>query len=168
MSYLEAKGWLTKAERQLLYWLAIKAPRGGSILNIGVEYGASVHCLYEGNPSAYIYAVDIDLSKAQLPAGRIQLMQQDSAKLIHNWQHLLNLAFIDGDHTEAGTFADAQYSRFIQPGGYIAFHDCYAWEGGPHKTCPEVNLAVDKWFLMQPSQWHELPAVDSIRYFQKE
>ena len=59
MSYLTAKGWLTIPEREFLKEMAHRVPLDGTILNIGVEFGASVHCLRAGNELCDLAAVDL-------------------------------------------------------------------------------------------------------------
>jgi hypothetical protein len=41
-TYLNSKGWLTVAERNTLFKYASVVPPDGTIVNVGVEFGASV------------------------------------------------------------------------------------------------------------------------------
>jgi cephalosporin hydroxylase len=46
------------------------------------------------------------------------------AKVFQNIARPVDFMFIDGDHTYEGVKADFQnFSSFVKPGGYIAFHD---------------------------------------------
>lgn len=56
MNYKTAKGWLSENEREFLFNIAKKS---ATIINVGIEYGASLHCLRQGNPSANIVAIDL-------------------------------------------------------------------------------------------------------------
>lgn len=56
MNYKTAKGWLSENERQFLFDIAKKS---ATIINVGIEYGASLHCLRQGNASANIVAIDL-------------------------------------------------------------------------------------------------------------
>lgn len=57
MNYKKARGYLSPDERQLLFDLAKEAT---TILNVGVEYGASIHALVEGSkPHTKIIAIDL-------------------------------------------------------------------------------------------------------------
>ena len=169
MDYLSARGWLTENERRLLYHLGLLTPKNGTIVNIGVEYGASVVCLHEGNPSATIYAIDLvgdDKYQGSAPAN---FVRGNSAELVKlgGWVNSgIDVLFIDGDHTTKGVLADIEYTRYVNDGGFVAFHDCYI-----SPAAKAVNRAVDEWYddyvdLHLPL-YQELQTVDSIRVFGK-
>lgn len=170
-SYEDAKGWITAQERIALRNLAGLVPQNGNILNIGVEYGASVWCLAAGAPSANIYAVDLDLSKAIWPRHTgLHKIEQSSYVTLQTWTNPIDLVFVDGDHSLVGIWTDIGFTKHIRPGGYIAFHDCYDWEDRERawRHRPDlipVNKAVSEWVFMVG--WQELTAVDSIRTFQR-
>ena len=172
MDYLAAQGWLTEAERRLLHGLAAQTPSRGIILNVGVEYGASVVCLRAGNPHALLYALDIDITKAteDARAAASLLLEYDSGKAAENWVLPLDLAFIDGDHSSTGVTRDTLFCNHIAPGGVVAFHDCYRWNAPArtiHAICPEVNQAVSDWYAAHRDEWQEREPVDSIRVFER-
>jgi predicted O-methyltransferase YrrM len=53
-----------------------------------------------------------------------------SEEAARRWQAQLDLVFIDGDHEEAAVRLDWEaWSRWVEPGGVVAFHD--AREGQP-------------------------------------
>lgn len=63
-----------------------------------------------------------------------------------------DLAFVDGDHTEAGVGYDIRWClRLVKPGGVIAFHDYH------EQSCPGVTAALDA-FLPSPGQsgWFDI------------
>lgn len=182
MNYREARGWLTPAEREALYSYARRVPVNGKIVNIGVEYGASVVCLYEGRQSSEteVFALDIDLSKY---AGRtphnVAIVEGNSRNFDwedYCWHHLtdnlIDLLFIDGDHSYKGVRADLRWVDFVTQGGVVIFHDCYDWPRPgvkpktPRPVCPEVNRAVEEW-KEESDQWEELRHVDSMRIFKR-
>lgn len=182
ISYKTAKGWLTPNEREFLYEMARQVPPNGVICNIGVEYGASVVCLAQGNPTATIAAIDVDLTKylyspSDFP--NVRLYNGDSAYYNRNWPLAqINFCFVDGDHSYEGVLSDCEYIYLMAGvGSVIAFHDCYSWdhpgERVPHLQVPEVNQAVQKFFRSSRSSgrrfstWKELEPVDSIRIFQR-
>ena len=64
IDYMNAKGYIKPEEREMLYDVARETvPISGVIVNIGVEYGASMACLRAGNVDAWIIGIDIDMSK---------------------------------------------------------------------------------------------------------
>jgi len=154
---LAAKGWLTTHERRLLIGLASQVPPKGVIVNIGVEFGASVVCLRAGNPTAAIFGVDIDTAPALPEAIDCcdVVYQQDSGALALEWNtdwatvqpSPIDLLFIDGNHTQKGIERDLAWLGWLPVGGIVAFHDCYDWgePRKPHKVCPEVNIVVQDW-----------------------
>lgn len=163
-TYLEAQGWLERAERELLVRLAREVPPDGFILNVGVEYGASVVCLWTGNPWARLLAVDVDNSKIANRVFTAQYMTQDSKELLARWsaEQGIDLAFIDGDHGYAGVLSDCGFARFIKPSGVIVFHD-YVRE-----IVPGVRQAIDEWWRAQPpGAWQDKGVIESTRYFQR-
>lgn len=169
-NYLEAQGWLTKDERELLKELAAKVPEGGTIINVGVEYGASLHCLREGNPSARLIGIDIIGDEKLVGDSGAVIIKGDSGKVALGWDKgVIDLAFIDGDHSEQGVHRDTFFAKHLTPGGVIAFHDCYAWPPAPPKTvhpiCPGVNRAVQKFYENNSRFLVEQEHVDTTRYF---
>lgn len=167
IDYRTAKGWLTVAERELLVELGrwatvLRNSIGGCIINIGVEYGASVHCLQHGFKGEVV-GIDIDTSKFEgnraLP---LRLVQCSSAQVVgttvftHGKRGIMCetsrvlvegiettgeisefglplVVFVDGDHSYTAVLSDARLADFIPVRGIIAFHDCYDLEKGkPH------------------------------------
>lgn len=174
-TYLQAKGWLTEGERKFLYETAKHFGQYANILNIGVEFGASIACLCEGNPSVWasITGVDINNSKYAGPAYKnLKLVTADSLEFLEVYpssdRYKYHFAFVDGNHTYEHVIQEARLleSRIIL-GGILAFHDCYSWEapGQVHAICPGVNQAVSEWFGTMGHKFEELPYVDSIRVF---
>ena len=117
MRYLKAQGWLTESERRFLYHMGLACPQDGIILNVGVEYGASVHCLRGGNRKAAIIAVDIiGDEKFVGNNGVAQFIKGDSGKIALSWPYDLDFAFIDGDHTTPGVLRDCVFADYVVPG----------------------------------------------------
>ena len=178
--YKTAKGWLTSAEREALVKYAQDTRIGlgsgvaATIINIGVEYGASLICLRHGNPAARIIGVDIDISKNQ--ATTVKLIERDSGLLGYNWEFYtknpaIDLLFVDGDHSYEGVVRDLIWTTYVRPSGYVIFHDCYDWPPAPPKTehgiCPGVNRAVEEWFQTNQDVYVEREFVDTMRIFRR-
>ena len=178
---LTAKGWLSEAERKYLYQSALDGGKGCNIVNIGVEYGASVVCLAEGaHENCMIYAFDIDLSKWELgnKYENVAFGQGDSHKIVmdfldgHKASTWIDVLFIDGDHSYEGVKRDLPWLLLVKPGGITIFHDCYEWPPAPPRTIrpvsPAVNMAVEEWWINEDkSKWKELDPVDSMRVFRR-
>lgn len=177
--YKTAKGWLTLNERDWLYHLASQSKV--CILNIGVEYGASVVCLRAGNNNVPIVAIDLIGSDKLddenlhylrrvnlieiLEIGQFgsfpQFLKGDSGSLAHDWNEPLDLIFVDGDHTTDGVLRDCVFAQYLVKDGVICFHDCY---NSPMASA--VNKSVSKWFGSS-QDFAEEELVDSIRTFRK-
>lgn len=176
MNYLTAKGWLSPNERELLYRLAsrLQLDPHATILNVGVEFGASLHCLRIGHPTARIIGVDLDNSKLENSEElHCELLTGDSGTLALQWTgSKFDLIFIDGDHSYHGVWRDMEFLKHARPGAVAAFHDAYAWEdpGKPHKLMPDVTKVLDEWKKRPEviAHWHELNYIDSIRLFQRD
>jgi hypothetical protein len=165
-----AKGWLKDNERQLLFELASQLPGNAALLNLGVEFGASLACLRAGSPAGTIYGVDLDISKAVSGYGCI-LIQEDSHQLVKEWTKPLDLIFVDGDHGELGVFLDAGFADYLRVGCYVLFQDVWDWEDTSiiHQVCPGVHAGVERW-LAQPhikQEFEELPSVETTRVFRR-
>lgn len=170
--YKEAKGWLTDNERNLLKRLGEASgfveELDAVILNIGIEYGASVHCLRAGTGRPIVAVDIIGDEKFEGDIDKVDFIRADSADM--PWNKKIAVAFIDGDHGYAGVTYDCRFADYVVSGGYIAFHDCYEWPPAPPKNvraiCPDVNRAVQDWFDKQVD-WIEGEPVDSIRVFRR-
>lgn len=188
MSFMEAKGWLRPEERRALRNLAtLVVPPDGLIVNIGVEYGASVHCLHDGNPDAVIVAMDIDNSKYEGERyEQVVFWTGDSGGVLQRiWRKNfygkpIDLLFIDGDHTYEGVKRDLGWLRYVKLGGYVLFHDCYDFSdpGLVHRVVPGVNEAVSEWYgaagvwVSQSmdslfGEWKEEESVGTMRIFRR-
>ena len=166
VDYLSAKGWITQKERILLHKCALDLPPSSNILNIGIEYGASMACLTV--PDVNLYGVDIignDLMSVRLDA---TIYKKDSRKLYSHWRKPLHFIFVDGEHSISGVLADARFASFLERGCKIAFHDCSITFGTPTAKLivEEVNKAVNIWYNTAIG-FIEIEGIDSIRMFIK-
>ena len=175
-AYQQATGWLTREERDALFFYASKvcSVRGSetSILNIGVEYGASIVCLRAGCPAGHLVGVDIDLSKREPDIFDMAIwLKEDSRETVKRWTAPLDLVFIDGDHSEGGVENDLGFLPFVRTDGYVLFHDCYDWPPAPpkqvHQIFPGINEVVEDWTYEDTYDWEELGFVNTMRVFQR-
>lgn len=140
MSYMDAKGYLSKYERIHLKVLAEDVSTDGVIVNIGVEYGASLHCLRAGAPEARLVGIDIDCSKLVGDVD-VELIESPSAEV--EFDNPVDLLFVDGNHTFDGVTADIEtWLPRVVFGGVAVFHDCL----GNHPAHVIVNKAVSMWY----------------------
>lgn len=135
---LPAKGWLAREEAELL--LATAASTHGSILEVGTYHGRSakllaslgrvLHCVdpFEGfdsdDPSgeaAYAAFLALELPNVQLHRCRVE-----------DWRaRPVGFAYLDGDHTFAGTKAQVRKAMECGPSA-VAAHDFSNSSGGVH------------------------------------
>lgn len=173
--YLTARGYLQKAEREMLYRLAGLVPAYGSILNVGIEYGASMVCLTDGSlPSVSVTGVDISLARYEgpkYPNRNFYLVESRSEDLLQVWNHSIDLLFVDGDHTREGVIKDIGWIKFLKVGGYVAFHDCSDYgscdPNKPHHICPEVDEEVQVWYDHNIDSFVEVERACTIRTFRR-
>lgn len=177
MNYQTAKGWLREEEREYLYSVALALHPADLIVNIGVEYGASMVCFRQGAPRATLVGIDLDVSRFEIeyPDFDAILLRGDS------WMHLRNISawltreidilFVDGDHTHAGVVRDSGYADHVGSGGLVIFHDCFDYEDpglGVHRLVPGVNRGVSDWFDKNRVNWEELTSVGTMRIFKRK
>jgi hypothetical protein len=176
MNHKEARGWLTEGEREELYQRARYLPPEPMVVNIGVEYGASLACLAAGMYSGLLIGVDIDVSKDESESGAL-LIQMDSGVFVSTWPRLtgghvgINLLFIDGDHSRDGVTRDLPWTWWVMVNGVVIFHDCYEWPPAPPRTVrpvsPYVNEVVSEWYDANRDTFSEEDHVDSMRIFRR-
>jgi len=174
IDYMNAKGFLQPDERKYLYKVSRETVPtiSGVMINIGVEYGASMACLRAGNPTAWLVGIDIDMSKYEGPKDdRIILIQTRSYNAYLFWKKPIDLLFVDGDHGFKGVMDDTLWTLYLRPGKLVIYQDCYDWDVRPpvpHKVCPGVNKAVETWSTSnQSGAWTELDYVGTSRVFKR-
>ena len=101
--YKTARGWaITASERKWLYETAAIVEKqfpDPTIVNIGILYGATMHCLRAGAPSAGLFGVDIKLyplsNKEELNA---TIIEGNSHTCHTEFDLGIHFLFIDGGH----------------------------------------------------------------------
>lgn len=162
---------ITPNERQLLFNLAQKVAddfEHPTIVNIGVSWGASLHCLVAGAPNANHIAIDIDYDKRPVVGKEllngIKFLHFDSSRI--RVYESIHLVFVDGCHSYKCVKADAEnFTPHIPVGGMIAFHD-YMPEPRDRKRLEGVERAVDEW-LRANIDWIRIATCDSIVVFER-
>ncbi len=172
MGYKTAKGWLRPEEREALvkYARDVRYVTVPTIVNIGVEFGASLACLRAGASHARILGIDIDISKA-VDNYFCKLIEADSRLLWTEWpeDEEIDLLFVDGDHTYEGVRDDTMWTTCVRVSGFVIFHDCYDYDDPSvvHKLVPGVNKAVTEWFSRNFDDWRERDPVGTMRIFRR-
>ena len=120
-------------EAQYLFILASRAKLG--IVETGRFHGGSTFMLAWANRQVPIYSVDIEpqndiLLKSyfdQYNVGdNVDLIVGDSQHTKYSQVGLVDLLFIDGDHSYEGCSADLEnWYPNLEVGGHIVLHDCY-------------------------------------------
>ena len=176
-AYLTVPGAaLTRDERFLLKRLANDTVYAFQypivIVNIGVMWGASMHCLRAGAPKADLIGIDVDYAscKVHLPGtlSATTLIQADSTVYHEAFTDDIHLLFIDGDHRYDTVSKDiAGWTPKVVLGGIVIFHD-YAPKAIDLKRDPSLRgvcRAVDEWFKVCKHEWVKHTHVDSIVSF---
>lgn len=168
--WLNARGEkIIPAERRLLYNLArrISYQFGDPIIvNIGVSWGASLHCLVAGAPEATHIAIDIDYDKRPVQGKELLSVVEfiDSDSATYPFFGMAHLVFVDGNHTFRGVSGDiANWEPHIPVGGLIVFHD-YEPAERDAKRLEGVKRAVDTW---RNEGWQQVGSAGSIVAFKR-
>lgn len=96
--------------------------------------------------------------------GHVQWIEKFSHEAVQEWAAPLDFLLIDGDHSEAVVQRDWEdWSRFVEPGGIVAFHDARLFEGGWMNPSFGPVRVVDRLFRQsQLSNWKVVDEVDSL------
>lgn len=146
-------------ERWLLYWLAHHTAskfEKPTVVNIGVSWGASLHCLYAGAPDAWHLAIDIDLDWRPVMHPEIlqgvEFQEGDSYRLGRKYTRgtcldTIHLLFVDGGHHYKNVRGDLEtWGLCLVSGGIAAFHDYAPAECDIDRfNLRGVKRAVDEW-----------------------
>ncbi|HXG53408.1 MAG TPA: class I SAM-dependent methyltransferase [candidate division Zixibacteria bacterium] len=136
-------GWLGRREGLYLYRLARATAGLGVVVEIGSYKGKSTVWLAKAREAARgeeVCAVDphvmgtIDEFRRNLELSGVAHMVvpvvRPSEEALRGWNRPIGLLWIDGDHSHAGVRKDFfGWEPLVSPGGVIAFHDSYSWEG---------------------------------------
>lgn len=187
-----APGWETPAEEDELMVRAQNVPEGGFIFEIGAEYGMSAAAFCKmAKPSVTIWSCDLfDVDgvlaqhRANLEAagfkGRSRQVIGDSHAPDWAWpaptgaapdpRDVIDLLFIDGDHSVDGAFQDLKlFAHLVKVGGFMLIHDCAcATNRMPHPSHYDVTLAVNRWYNTNEGvDWQLVQTVDSLMTFKR-
>lgn len=153
-------------EAEYLYLLASKAKLG--IVETGRFHGGSTFMLAYANRIVPIHSVDIApqndaLVRAYLTANdfgaNVDLIVGDSQNVKYPHVGMVDMLFIDGDHSYEGCTRDLEnWYPSLAPGGHIVLHDCYF--GSPVQDSvinfmrehPEVSAIQSPY--IHASYWH--------------
>jgi predicted O-methyltransferase YrrM len=135
-------GYLAPEEGRCLHWLALQVPPGCIAVEIGSFKGKSSAFIASGlTPSARLACVDVWENRAMpydppedvLPEfqrnvapylDKIDIHRGLSADIARKWRPLIDLLFIDGDHSYEGCLGDIEaWLPHVRRGGWVAFHD---------------------------------------------
>ena len=169
----KVEGWLTQNEAKYLYSLAYRGPGKGALVEIGSWKGKSTIVLATGSRAAgreRVYAIDhhkggldqeglgyveVDTEaefRQNIQSAGIEdyvvPMVMKSSEAVQKWEGPIRLLWIDGDHDYEAVKNDfLLWEPYIVPGGVIAFHDTYAWEG-PRRVVEEYILGSDRFSIL--------------------
>jgi MMP 1-O-methyltransferase len=90
----------------------------------------------------------------------VTAVKSSSVEAAKGWTKPVGLLFIDGDHAYEATRLDFEtWSKFVPPGGYVAFHDVGPWPG--------VTKFVEELTAAGPP-WRPVFGMVSLRVFQRQ
>ncbi len=103
---------------------------------------------------------------------KLRMSSHEAVAYWANWDkgtekpRVIDLLFIDGDHTYQGVVQDIEdWTPRVKPGGIVAFHDC-AHGNEPHALHLEVARAVDEWAAREA--WEYLGQWASLRVYRRK
>lgn len=184
--------YLFPDELPFLKGLVASLPDNPVVVNIGAGAGTSTLAMLEARPDSVVHSVDIQDEDSPLGclaaerdairragiAGRSTQYVGDSKEVGADWDIVVDMVFIDGDHSYEGCMGDITvWLPHIKLGGILAIHDYnkekaiesleYNGSTMPHwKEWNGVNDAVDE--LIVSSEKHgvrHVKTVDSLIAF---
>lgn len=168
---IESLAYITHKEADMLQALARALPSNPIIVNIGAGNGTSTLAFMQSRADAQVYSIDITYEshpygclvgeRAHLAlAGlgdspRYHQIHDDSKEAGRRWfqeqRVLVDMVFVDGDHSYEGAKGDIEIWReLIKPGGIMAIHDFEKIE----KVWHTVDKAVRDVFGDKPVLMH--------------
>ena len=152
-----------------------------SLVEIGVAEGVSAMALREGMvENGTLYLID-PFHLSRVPAlnfmkraahravgagrrGNVVWIERFSQEAARSWNAPIDLLMIDGDHSESAVERDwNDWSRFVQPGGVVIFHDARIFEGGwPRPEWGPVRLVNRLFRNGQAPEWMIAEEIHSL------
>lgn len=151
------------------------------VVEIGVAEGASALALREVIASdGSLYLIDpyhlsrVPLINAQRRAakeavsrsklGKVSWIEKFSFDAVKSWNRPIDFLFIDGDHEETCVIRDwNEWSRFVRPGGRVAFHDARVFENGwPSEDDGPVKVVQSLFRDQRLPNWKIIDEVHSL------
>jgi len=165
--------------REMAEEIVARFDPSATIVNIGVYRGCSMHCFRAGAPEANLYGIDIKPGAIFRPdILNAQIIRANSTKWHVNFHTPIHLLFIDGSHKPQDVRADIEgWGPKVVTHGIMAMHDyerSEEWHERRPASCGArqligVSQAVDEWWDEpdKREEWREIPAVGSIRAFER-
>jgi predicted O-methyltransferase YrrM len=159
-SYADWITYQTHAEIDFLMELARELPDNPRVVNIGAGVGTSGLAFLESREDLIYFSVDIRGEENPIgglvnerhafeAAGywdtrQITQLQGDSKDVGRGWVYgLVDMVYIDGDHTHEGCMGDwLNWKNHIKPGGVVVFHD-YKCVWGPGVETTVIAVAEE-------------------------
>lgn len=158
-----------------------------TIVEIGIAEGASAFELRRvADPNAIVHLIDPFLKSGRFPYinftqivahryvdscnnASISWLQDYSFNISKSWQKLIDLLFIDGDHSYNGCLRDwMEWSPYIVKNGIVVFHDGRTFSGGWTTEDTGSVKVVNELFRNKPNpNWCIVDEVDSLVVVQR-
>lgn len=128
-----------------------KLEAGQVYLEVGVDKGKSLSIAKMVAPDQ-VEVWGVDLRKDPKVKGTF-FVHNESTKVAKKWRKVINVLFIDGDHTYEGCKADidAWYPKMSKK-GVMLFHDCDATSPGVERAVKEFAEEHDLKVWYHPEQ----------------
>ena len=160
-------------QHKLLFEYAIKVPRGGTILELGVAHGktSAMFSLIAKAHNLHYYGIDdFSLEGTQEEVedhfkrlGTVGTIIKSRTQDF-DWNQQVDLLFIDAGHDEENIKADCEkYVPFVKPGGVVIFDD---W--AIDETRNDPHWAVGYYGTIATEGWESLDDSIYIRAFRRQ
>lgn len=170
----DAYHYLVDGEVELLQELAHSLPLYPVVVNIGAGVGTSCLTFLEARRDINVVTVDNQAEEPAVDSGsslrkeeaalreagmwgqRHYQVQGDSKDIGKTWPDLVDMVFVDGDHSYEGCRGDIEaWGPHVRTGGVIAIHDYDALHRGDGTWYDPIVRAVDDTLSADP-RWQEI------------
>lgn len=171
----DAYRYLVDGEVEFLQELVVSLPPSSVVVNIGAGVGTSCLTFLAAREDTYVVTVDNQVDPPAVDSGsslkkeeaalreagvwdqgRHHQVRGDSKEVGKAWGYLVDMVFVDGDHSYEGCRGDIEaWGPHVRTGGVIAIHDYNAQHRGDNTWYAPIVLAVDDTLATNPF-WKEI------------
>ncbi len=134
------QGSFSRFDMEVIYGFVKDLKEEDTYVEVGVQYGRSLDFV-KRNSKAQVFGIDAEIEKDIFkPVEGTTYIAKPSNEAVKDWDTMVDVLFIDGDHSYEGCMDDwKNFSPFVKKGGWVVFHDCDETSPGVVKVFDEID-----------------------------